>query len=106
MGPMMAMYQAPRHIKVDGAVGESRVPLRCIPPGCPAAVDVLALVTMPWIKMARRTHEPCQARGWVDDLTWWGRGQPDALVQAVGEVEQLVTTLRDSYDLVANHIKS
>ena len=40
-GPLLAMYRAPRHIKVDGAIGAARTPVRCIPPGCPAAVDIL-----------------------------------------------------------------
>ena len=70
-GPLLAMYMAPRHIRVDGAMGQVRTPARCIPPGCPAAVDVLALLTLPWIKQARMAHSPGQARGWVDDLTWW-----------------------------------
>ena len=87
-------------------MGAARVPQRCIPPGCPAAVDVLALIMMPWVKQARQMHADSKARGWVDDLAWWGRGPPDTLVQAVVEVEGLVATLRDSYDLVANHIKS
>ena len=105
-GPMLNMYSAPRHIKVDGAMGAARVPQRCIPPGCPAAVDVLALIMMPWVKQARLKHESSKARGWVDDLTWWGHGTPDTLVEAVTHVEALVVTLRNSYDLVANHVKS
>ena len=48
-GPLMAMYRAPRHIKVEGAIGAARTPVRCIPPGCPAAVDILALLTLPWL---------------------------------------------------------
>ena len=35
-GPLLAMYQVPRHLKVDGAMGTPRVPVRCIPPGCPS----------------------------------------------------------------------
>ena len=69
-GPLLAMYQAPRHIKIDGAMGEPHHPLRCIPPGCPAAVDVLAMLTFPWVKQARLTMESCSAGAWVDDLTW------------------------------------
>ena len=102
----MAMYQAPRHIKIDGAMGVTRSPLRCIPPGCPAAVDVLSMITFPWVKQARLVMDNCSARAWVDDLTWWGRGEPDTLCAAVSAVEHLVLTLRDEYDLLANHVKS
>ena len=35
VGPLIDMYTAPRHVKVDGAMGDARVPQRCIPPGCP-----------------------------------------------------------------------
>ena len=68
-GPLLSMYRAPRHIKVEGAIGAPQAPVRCIPPGCPAAVDILALLTLPWIKQARRTHPASVARAWVDDLT-------------------------------------
>ena len=104
--PLLNMYTAPRHLKVDGAMGAVHVPTRCIPPGCPAAVDVLALIMMPWVVQARRTLDGCHARGWVDDLTWWSKGPPGALIQAVEEVEGLIGTLRDSYDLVTNRVKS
>ena len=93
------MYQAPRHIKVDGAMGTPRVPVQCIPPGCPAVVDILAMLTLPWLKQARCTHEPSSARAWVDDLTWWGRGEPETLCLAVTRVAALVANLRDKYDL-------
>ena len=105
-GPLLSMYRAPRHIKVDGAIGVPRTPLRCIPPGCPAAVDILAMLTLPWVKQARCTHAPSEARAWVDDLTWWGRGDPEAVCPAVSRVQDLVATLRDEYDLVANMTKS
>ena len=82
------------------------MPLRCIPPGCPAAVDILAMLTMPWVKQARLAHDPCSARAWVDDLTWWGRGETGALCEAVSKVEELVLTLCEEYDLVANLTKS
>ena len=78
-GPLLAMYRAPRHIKIYGAIGAPQIPVRCIPPGCPAAVDILAMLTLPWILQARRTQPGSEARAWVDDLTWWGRGDPEAL---------------------------
>ena len=61
---------------------------------------------MPWVKQARLAHDSSKARGWVDDLTWWSCGRPDELVEAVVKVEGLIATLRKSYDLVANHLKS
>ena len=61
-GPLMAMYQAPRHIKIDGAMGKTHHPLRCIPPGCLAAVDVLAMITFPWVKQSRLVMGNCSAR--------------------------------------------
>ena len=60
--PLLNMYTAPRHIKVDGAMGAMREPQRCIPPGCPAAVDVLGLIMLPWLIHARRTHDRSCAR--------------------------------------------
>ena len=64
------------------------------------------MLTLPWVKQARCTHAPSEARAWVDDLTWWGRGDPEALCRAVSRVEDVVATLRDEYDLVANMTKS
>ena len=48
LGPHIArrfisMYRAPRRIVVDGLVGETRQPRRCVSAGCPAATTLLAL---------------------------------------------------------------
>ena len=69
IGPLMAMYRAPRRIVADGLCGERRYPTHCIPPGCPCATMVLALPTYGWRCDLQRIELDAKSRTYVDDMT-------------------------------------
>ena len=65
IGPLMAMYRAPRRIVADGLCGERRFPTHCIPPGCPCARMVLALPTYGWRCDIQRIELDAKSRTYV-----------------------------------------
>ena len=82
-GPVVAAYEAPRRLRVAGAMGQPWLPTSGIPAGCPLAVDVLAVISIVWAVALAAAPLPPVARRFVDDLTCWKAGDVPAVAAAV-----------------------
>ena len=103
---MLAMYQALRHLRSEGAVGVVKNPVRGLVPGCPATTDWLMLLARPWLSRVRQIEAGVKGRTWVDDLTAWQKADFEKLVAFVQLVLQLTGSMRAAFGLKLNLIKS
>eukprot|EP00974_Lingulodinium_polyedra_P102971 9967760-Lingulodinium_polyedra.AAC.1 len=76
VGCVCSAYEAPRRIRVDGALGECWIPTSGILPGCALAVFVLRVLLVPW-ERAVEAESDVARRIYVDDLTFWRVGADD-----------------------------
>jgi ribonuclease HI len=83
--PIIAAYTAPRRLRVEGAIGRSWTPSSGILPGCALAVFVLSVLTRPWDRRMSRVHDLLRRRTYVDDMTFWARGEASAIAPAITE---------------------
>eukprot|EP00974_Lingulodinium_polyedra_P074114 7181681-Lingulodinium_polyedra.AAC.1 len=90
LGPVCSAYEAPRRLRVDGALGGEWRPTSGILPGCALAVFVLRALLVPWERAVEAAADVSR-RIYVDDLTFWRCG----LGQTVGnEVAAAVAATR------------
>ena len=97
-GPLLAAYQAPRRVRVDGALGQPWVPTSGILPGCALAVFVLSVLVRPWYQRTGRVHDGLRRRVYVDDLTVWARGQADEVAETVAEALRITRAYEADMD--------
>ena len=95
--PLLAMYCAPRRLRVAGAVGSRWGPTAGLLPGCAWAVDLLTMLVSQWAAAVTASEE-ARARVYVDGLAGWAVGAPAAAeavaVGAAGITERLAAALR------------
>eukprot|EP00974_Lingulodinium_polyedra_P124836 11192174-Lingulodinium_polyedra.AAC.1 len=65
--------EAPRRLRVDGALGAAWMPSCGILPGCALAAFVRRVLLVPWGRAVQSASDATR-RAYVDDLTFWRRG--------------------------------
>ena len=77
-GPLVAVaaYEAPRRLRVAGAMGPAWAPASGIPAGCPLAVDVLAVISVAWAVALAAAPLPPVARRYVVTCGLWPLPSP------------------------------
>ena len=103
---MISIYESPRHIRIDTAVGMRMAPVRGLVPGCPAATDWMTLLTWPWLCKVRSLNDRIKGRAWVDDLTAWMEGPTEELCDFIDQTLVITTSMQDNLGLQLNLIKS
>ena len=99
VGPALDMYRAPKAVRVQQALGETRVPDAGLPAVCPLATFFMAILMTPWRTRLRAVAQGARVRTWVDDLAAYA-GNTDTAMQVITEGAEVAEALEKAGFLI------